>query len=246
MHKQPIIKIENIKKSFKVGKNLIPVLKDINLDVFPDEFSLITGPSGCGKSTLLNTILGLEKPDSGRVLVENKDIYQKKEDQIAKFRHQKFGIVYQQSNWIRSLNVIENIAFPLYLSGLSEKKAILKAKEYAELFKVIEFEKYHPLELSGGQQQRVAIARALVTEPKIILADEPTGSLDSTAAADIMYAFKFLSDEFKKTIILVTHNPEYDSYATMIVKMMDGQIKSVKDKKIHNISEDEIKNVVQL
>jgi len=86
MHKQPIIKIENIKKSFKVGKNLIPVLKDINLDVFPDEFSLITGPSGCGKSTLLNTILGLEKPDSGRVLVENKDIYQKKEDQIAKFK----------------------------------------------------------------------------------------------------------------------------------------------------------------
>lgn len=221
------------------------VLKGLNLEIFPGEFVIIFGPSGCGKSTLLNTMVGLETPTEGNVFVRGEDIYKMKGDERAIYRRKKFGIVYQQPNWIRSLNVSENVAFPLCAAGFSEKKALSRAKTLMELFRLDEFIASAPTELSGGQQQRASVTRALVANPWILIADEPTGNLDTTAAADLMYVFQYLNEESKRTIIMVTHNLEYEKYATKIVRMEDGKIKSVETKKKINIKEpEEIEDVI--
>lgn len=238
--KQPVIEIKNLYKSFSVGKGTVEVLKNIDLKVYAGEFVIIFGPSGCGKSTLLNTIVGLETPTSGRVITRGKDLYALTPDERAIYRRQKFGIVYQSSNWVRSLNVVENVAFPLCLSGKPEKMALKRAKTLLNLFRLDEFEKNMPTELSGGQQQRVSVTRALITNPWILVADEPTGNLDTTSAADLMYAFQFLNNESKRTIIMVTHNPDYEKYATRVVKMEDGKVVSVKVKKVVNVKENEM------
>jgi putative ABC transport system ATP-binding protein len=243
--KHPVIEVRNLYKSFQVGKGNVDVLKEINVEVFPGEFVIIFGPSGCGKSTLLNTIVGLEKPTSGKVIVRGKDIYAMKPDERAIFRRKKYGIIYQSSNWIKSLNVIENVAFPLCLSGQSERKSIARAKNLLNLFRLEEFEKNVPTELSGGQQQRVSVTRALITNPWILIADEPTGNLDTTSAADLMYAFQFLNNESKRTIIMVTHNPDYEKYATRVIKMEDGKIISTKVKKVVSVKEtEELEDIV--
>jgi len=235
----PVIEVRNVYKYFQVGKGKVDVLKDINVEVYPGEFVIIFGPSGCGKSTLLNTLVGLETPTSGKVIVHGKDLYAMSQDDRAIFRRKKYGIVYQSSNWVKSLNVVENIAFPLCLSGASERKSIERAKNLLNLFRLEEFEKNIPTELSGGQQQRVSVTRALITNPWILIADEPTGNLDTTSAADLMYAFQFLNNESKRTIIMVTHNPDYEKYATRVIKMEDGRITSTKVKKVVNVKEDE-------
>jgi putative ABC transport system ATP-binding protein len=237
--KHPIIKISKLFKSFNVGKGKVDVLKDINLEIFAGEFVVIFGPSGCGKSTLLNTLVGLETPTEGTVMVRGKNFYDMKQNDRTIFRRKKFGIVYQSSNWIRSLNVIENVAFPLCLAGANERKAKERAKNLLTLFRLEEFENNVATELSGGQQQRVSVARSLITNPWIIIADEPTGNLDTTSAADLMYAFQFLNSENKRTIIMVTHNPDYEKYATRIIKMADGKILSTKVKKHVDVKEDE-------
>ncbi len=226
----PILEIRNIKKSFLAGKKKVDALKGVDLKVNEGEFVVIIGPSGCGKTTFLNTILGLEKPDEGQILVRGKDIYSMDEDERAFFRQETFGIVYQQSNWVKSLNVIENVAFPLSIVGVSYRKAMHKARGILYLFKFEKQEKYSPMELSGGEQQKLAVCRALVSDPSIILADEPTGNLDSVTAEDLMYDLKVLNVESKKTMIMVTHNPEYERYATKFVYMEDGVIKNVKQK----------------
>jgi putative ABC transport system ATP-binding protein len=237
--KHSIIKVTKLYKSFKVGKGTVDVLKDINLEIFPGEFVVLFGPSGCGKSTLLNTIVGLETPTTGTVSVRGKNFYEMKQNERTIFRRKKFGIVYQSPNWIKSLNVIENVAFPLCLSGSNEKKAKERAKNLLNLFRLEEFEKNIPTELSGGQQQRVSVARSLITNPWIIIADEPTGNLDTTSAADLMYAFQFLNNESKRTVIMVTHNPDYEKYATKIIKMADGKILSTTVKKNVYVKEEE-------
>ncbi len=163
-----------------------------------------------------------------------------KENDRTIFRRKKFGIVYQQPNWVKSLNVLDNVAFPLCLSGSSEKKAKERAKNLLNLFRLEEFEKNVPTELSGGQQQRVSAARSLIANPWIIIADEPTGNLDTTSASDLMYTFQFLNNESKRTVIMVTHNPEYEKYATKIIKMEDGRVKSTKIKKDICIKEEDI------
>lgn len=228
--KKPVLQIRNIKKSFLVGGENVDVLKGVNLEVNPGEFIIIIGPSGCGKSTLLNTILGLEKPDEGEVLVFGESIYDIDGDERATFRRENFGIVHQQPNWIKSLNVIENVAFPLSMAGILHKKAIQKTKNMLYLFKFDKKEKYNPAELSGGEQQKLSVCRALITDPPIILADEPTGNLDSVTAEDLMYDLKLLNNDSKKTFVMVTHNPDYERYATKFVYMEDGAIKSVKQK----------------
>lgn len=227
---EPILEIKNIKKSFFVGKKRVDVLKGVNLKVNRGEFVIIIGPSGCGKSTLLNVILGLERPDEGEVNVFGKSVYSIPPEERPTFRLRNFGAIYQQPNWIKSLNVIENVAFPLSLIGLSKKKAFEKAKSILYLFKTDKFEKYNPMELSGGEQQKLCVCRALITNPPIILADEPTGNLDSVTAEDLMYDLKLLNGESKKTFVMVTHNPAYERYATKFVYMEDGVIKSVKEK----------------
>lgn len=239
--KKPIIEVRNIFKSFNVGKGKVEVLKDINLEIFSGEFVIIFGPSGCGKSTLLNTLVGLETPTTGQVIVRGQDLYKDlSQDERAIFRSKKFGIVHQQPTWIRSLNIIENVAFPLAIAGESENKAIKRAEELLNLFKLENYAKNAPAELSGGQQQRVTMVRSLITNPWIIVADEPTGNLDTVSASDLMYVIQSLNSESKRTVIMVTHNLEYEKYATKIVKMEDGKIKDVRVKKKVNVADKDI------
>ena len=242
----PTLEVKGLKKSFLVMNEEIPVLKGIDLEISFGEFVIILGPSGCGKSTLLNTILGLEEPTEGRVLVRGKDIYSMDEDGRANFRRNKFGVVYQQSNWVKSLNVIENVAFPLNIAGVSSQEAMRKARNILYLFKFEKFEKYYPMELSGGQQQRLSMCRALVANPWIVMADEPTGNLDTVSAEDLMYDLKVLNVESKRTMIMVTHNPEYERYATKLVHMEDGLIKSIQQKDRPQISLKDEDRVIDL
>jgi putative ABC transport system ATP-binding protein len=223
----PIITVNGLNKSYNVGGDKISVLKNINLEIFPGEFVVIFGPSGCGKSTLLNTIIGLEPPTTGHVKVQGRNIYNLDEDGKILFRQKNFGVVYQQSNWLKSLNVIENVAFSLDIIGNSHKRSLAQAKSSLTLAGIESHAKYKPTELSGGQQAKVAICRAIITNPPIILADEPTGNLDTASAISIMQRFEMLNREYKRTIVMVTHNPVYFEYATKIINMMDGKISSI-------------------
>lgn len=242
----PTLKVSNLKKSFLVGKEKVPVLKGIDLEVDFGEFVVILGPSGCGKSTLLNTILGLEEPSEGQILVRGKEMYTMDEDGRAHFRRQKFGVVYQQANWVRSLNVVENVAFPLNIAGVSHQDALRRARNILYLFKFDKYEKYYPMELSGGQQQKLSMCRALVTNPWIIMADEPTGNLDTVSSEDLMYDLKVLNVESKRTVIMVTHNPDYERYATKLIYMEDGLIKNIQQKSKPQISTEEEEKVIDL
>jgi putative ABC transport system ATP-binding protein len=223
----PIITVKNLHKSYKVGKNNIPVLIDINLEIFPGEFVVILGPSGCGKSTLFNTIIALEPPSTGHVKVLGHNVYNLDEDNKILFRQKNFGVIYQQSNWIKALNVIENIAFPLDGIGCNHKRSLAQAKSSLIMSGLENYAKYTPTELSGGQQAKVAVCRALIAKPLIIMADEPTGNLDTSSAVSIMQQFEMLNREYSNTIIMITHNPVYTEYATKIINMIDGKISHI-------------------
>ena len=220
----PIITIQGLHKSYKVGGDNIPVLIDINLEIFPGEFVVILGPSGCGKSTLFNTIIGLEPPTAGHVKVHGHNIYNLDEDGKILFRQKNFGVVHQQSNWVKALNVIENVAFPLDAVGYHYKRSLERAKNGLSMFGLEGYAKYKPTELSGGQQTKVAVCRALIADPPIIMADEPTGNLDTASAVGVMQQFEMLNQKYKNTIVMITHNPVYVEYATKVINMMDGRI----------------------
>ncbi len=222
--KKPIIKIENVEKSFRVGNEWVKILKNINLEIYPREFVVILGPSGCGKSTLLNTIIGLEKPSSGRVIVRGHDITNYTLDELAQFRLKKYGVVYQRPDWIKSLNVIENVSLPLAITDIPRKYRLNRAMELLRKLKIDHRAYYSPTELSGGQQQRATIVRALINNPWIIVSDEPTGNLDSESADNVMEIFKSLNEDSKRTVIMVTHNIDYVHYATRTIYMKDGEI----------------------
>ena len=221
---RPIITVSGLHKSYKVGGDNIPVLIDINLEIFPGEFVVILGPSGCGKSTLFNTIIGLEPPTTGHVKVHGHNIYNLDEDGKILFRQKNFGVVHQQSNWIKALNVVENVAFPLDAVGYHYKRSLERAKNSLSMFNLQGYAKYKPTELSGGQQTKVAVCRALIADPLIIMADEPTGNLDTASAVGVMQQFELLNRKYKNTILMITHNPVYVEYATKVINMMDGKI----------------------
>lgn len=227
---KPMISIQGLHKSFKVGKELVPVLSDIDLKIYPGEFVVILGPSGCGKSTLFNTIIGLEPPTAGHIKIHGHDIYNLDEDGRILFRQKTFGVVHQQSNWIKALNVVENVAFPLDAVGYHGKRSLERARHNLSLFGLETHAKYKPTELSGGQQTTVAVCRALIANPPIIMADEPTGNLDTASAVGVMQQFEMLNKKYKNTIVMITHNPVYVEYATKVVNMMDGRINSVEVK----------------
>ncbi|MFA5107495.1 MAG: ABC transporter ATP-binding protein [Patescibacteria group bacterium] len=222
--KKPIIKLENVTKSFRVGNEWVKIIKNISLEIFPREFVVILGPSGCGKSTLLNTLLGLEKPTSGKVIVRGHDITNYNLDQLAQFRLKKYGVVYQRPDWIRSMNVIENVALPLAITDIPRKYRLARAMELLRKLKIDHRAYYNPTELSGGQQQRAVIARALINNPWIVVTDEPTGNLDSESAENVISIFKSLNEDSKRTIIMVTHNIEYVHVASRTIYMRDGEV----------------------
>ncbi len=220
-----LFQLSKLNKSFQVAANRVPVLKNIDLAIETADFAVIFGPSGCGKSTLLHTMLGLEEPDSGQVRFFDQDLYQQlDEDARADFRKKYIGMVYQQPNWLRALSVLDNVVFPLQLLGQDKKTALPKAQEALQLVEMSAWANYAPSELSSGQQQRVALARALVINPAVIVADEPTGNLDYEAGQELMQLLKALNQQAQKTIIMVTHDLEYLSFAKTAIRMFNGQI----------------------
>lgn len=221
---QAVINVENISKVFDLGKRKIQALSDVNLEIKSKDFLIIFGPSGCGKSTLLNIIAGADEPSSGKVIVRGKNIFNMTEDERGIFRSKKMGIIYQMSYWIKSLNVVENVAMPLIIEGMKAKRAISKAMALLLELKIDKLATQNPSQLSGGEQQKIGFARALISNPHIIIADEPTGNLDSTSADEVMSLFHTLNTQYKKTIILVTHNQAYWEMGTRRIEMRDGTI----------------------
>lgn len=218
-----ILKLRNLKKRFGVGDAENYALDGIDLSIKKGEFIIIMGPSGCGKTTLLNIIGLLDRAIHGDYVLNGRNVAKLSRRNHAKIRSEKIGFIFQNFNLIPRLTVIENVALPLVYKGIGKTKRLEKASSILHQFHLGEREYYMPWQLSGGQTQRVAIARALVNEPSIILADEPTGNLDSKSSHIIM---EELAEVHKKgnTIIMVTHNPELMAYATRIITMFDGKI----------------------
>ncbi|MDQ0222329.1 ABC transporter ATP-binding protein [Streptococcus moroccensis] len=220
---KPLIEITNINKSYQNGDQELRVLKDISLTIDEGEFVAIMGPSGSGKSTLMNIIGLLDKPTSGNYDLEGQEVDSLGDQELAKVRNQQIGFVFQQFFLLAKLNALQNVELPLIYAGVSPSKRRELSKQYLEKVELVERMHHLPSELSGGQKQRVAIARALVNSPAIILADEPTGALDTKTGAQIMDLLTDLNRE-GKTIIMVTHEPEIAAYATRQIVLRDGVI----------------------
>lgn len=221
--KTPIISIKNLTKDFKIPKRNIEVLKGVDFDIYEGEYILIFGPSGCGKTTLLNLILGLETPTEGEIIIAGKSMGKLLPFERAAFRAKNFGTVYQNAIWLKSFDVLDNVALPLYLEGVNTKEAQKQALYALTKANMFEFARSRPNELSSGEQQRINLARAIVSEAPIIIADEPTGNLDTKAGNELMKTLDHLNKQHR-TIILVTHNLSYLVHADRKVAMKDGRI----------------------
>ena len=221
---KPVIQLKSVTKDYDLGKTIAHVLKGVTLDIFPGEYAMLFGASGSGKSTLMNIIAGLEIVTSGKIYIRGIDLSKLNSNEMAQYHRQKIGFVFQSFNLIRSLTVIENVALPQMAAGVSKDRRMKRAAVLLEEVGLSRFANYLPTELSGGQQQRVAVARALVNNPWIILADEPTGNLDSESAGDIMELIKSLNERGKRTVILITHNPDYIFYPHRVFYVKDGLV----------------------
>ena len=221
---EPLVSINHLYKSFYRDSIEIKVLEDIDLEVKGGEFVGLMGPSGSGKTTLLNIIAAIDNPTSGNVTVAGIEVNNIKEKQLGKWRNRNIGFIFQLYNLIPVLTAYENVELPLLLTHLSSKER----KEHVETaLRIVGLEDrmdHYPRQLSGGQEQRVAIARAFVTDPTIILADEPTGDLDSQSAKEILNLMQTLNEKFNKTLIMVTHDPEAEQYATRRLRLSKGNL----------------------
>ena len=217
------VKLANISKVYKMGDNDVVALNGVDLDIAEGEFVAIMGPSGSGKSTLMNILGCLDTPTTGSYLLDNEEVANLSEDVLAKIRNKKIGFVFQNFNLLSRISALENVALPLVYAGVSKTERINRAQELLKMVGLADRQHHMPNELSGGQRQRVAIARALVNNPKIIMADEPTGNLDTKSSAEIMAMFKELYKQ-GKTIILVTHEPDIAENAKRIITVRDGKI----------------------
>lgn len=218
-----ILRIEHLSKVYGSGDTAVKALNDVSFSVEKGEFVAIIGPSGSGKSTLLHMLGGVDRPTSGKVLVDNTDIYNLDETQLAIFRRRQIGLIYQFYNLIPVLTVEENINLPLLLDGHKVDK-----KQFDEIIKILNLEKrlnHLPNQLSGGQQQRVSIGRALISNPAIMLADEPTGNLDSKNSSEIVDLLKMFNKTFNQTLIIITHDERIALQADRIIAIEDGEIK---------------------
>jgi putative ABC transport system ATP-binding protein len=224
-----IIHLDNIEKSYFMGKQAIPVLKGISLNINKNEYVALMGPSGSGKSTLMNILGCLDSPTSGTYILNDQDVSKMHDDDLAEVRNKEIGFVFQQFNLMPRLTAAENVALPLVYAGVSKKKRTEVAMEVIEKVGLTERSHHKPNELSGGQCQRVAIARALVNNPSIILADEPTGNLDTKTSIEIMDIFGAIQAA-GNTVVLVTHEEDIANYAQRIVRLRDGVIESDKPK----------------
>ena len=227
---ESIIKLEDIQKSYFMGSQAIPVLKGITLDILKTEYVALMGPSGSGKSTLMNILGCLDSPTGGRYILNGKDVSKMLDDDLATVRNTEIGFVFQQFNLLPRLTAVENVALPLVYAGIGKKERLERALEALKKVDLADRGHHKSNELSGGQIQRVAIARALVNNPSILLADEPTGNLDSKTSVEVMRIFGKIQ-EAGNTVVLVTHEEDIAGYAHRIVRLRDGLIESdrVKD-----------------
>jgi putative ABC transport system ATP-binding protein len=222
---ESILHLENIIKSYFLGKNELIVLKGISMDINKNEYVALMGPSGSGKSTLMNILGCLDSPTGGRYVLNGKDVSQMHDDELATVRNKEIGFVFQQFNLLPRLTAAENVALPLIYSGVSKKERIERAAAVLKKVSLDDRMHHKPNELSGGQCQRVAIARALINNPSIILADEPTGNLDSKTSHEIMEILGKIHDD-GNTVVLVTHEEDISSFAHRIIRLKDGLIET--------------------
>lgn len=219
-----IVELQNVTKSYNLGGVKVYAVRDIDMKINKGEIIAIMGPSGSGKTTLLNLIGSLDKPDSGRILIDGKDIGTLKAGDLINLRRNKIGYIFQFYNLIPILSALDNVCLPMLLAGVDREKKVRRAKELLELVGLKKRELHKPDELSGGEQQRVAIARALANDPSIILADEPTGDLDEETGREIVSHMRKLIEKENKTLIIVTHDPLISKYATRVLNLRDGKI----------------------
>lgn len=221
--KMEIVSLENLSKVYHLGGEDLFALKNVDLKIKSGEYMAVMGPSGSGKSTLLNLIGCLDTPSHGKYMLDNNDISQLTDDQLSEIRGLKIGFVFQSYNLIAQLNVVENIEIPMYYQGYNQHESASRAKELASMVGLADRLKHRPAELSGGQQQRVAIARALANDPVVILADEPTGNLDSKSGEEILNILNNLHSQ-GKTLIIVTHDENIAARAQRTIHLLDGEI----------------------
>lgn len=222
-----IIHLENIRKNYIMGKHQLQVLKGISLGIFKNEYVALMGPSGSGKSTLMNILGCLDTPTEGRYILNDHDVSKMQDNDLAEIRNKEIGFVFQQFNLLPRLTALENVALPLVYGGMGKKQRTEKAMHVLEMVNLTERSHHKPNELSGGQSQRVAIARALVNDPSIILADEPTGNLDTKTSYEIMDIFGRIHAG-GNTVVLVTHEEDIAAHAHRVVRLRDGVIESDK------------------
>src|SRR3954467_3977328 len=220
-----VIHLIDINKSYFMGTQALPVLKGINLDIFKNEYVALMGPSGSGKSTLMNILGCLDSPTSGTYILNGKDVSKMPDNDLAEVRNKDIGFVFQQFNLLPRLTAAENVALPLVYSGIGKKERNERAMEVLTRVKLEDRSHHKPNELSGGQAQRVAIARALINNPSIILADEPTGNLDSKTSVEIMDLFGTIHDT-GNTVVLVTHEEDIANYTHRIIRIRDGMVET--------------------
>jgi len=219
-----IIKVQNLRKVYRVGKEKVVALDDICLEIGEGEMCCIVGASGSGKSTLLNQLAGLEKPTKGRVLIGKHDISAMTEDELADFRQQHLGFIFQSYNLLPSMTAAENVALPLMFKGMGKKQREKLARKELKKMGLLSRANHKPTEMSGGQQQRVGIARAFVAKPKVIFADEPTGNLDSTTSRQVLYSMLEMAKSYGITFVMVTHEKELAYCGDRIVTIKDGRV----------------------
>ena len=224
MQVKPLIRLENVWKTYKLGEVELNVLKNVNVEIAPGSFQVILGPSGSGKSTLLNVIGLLDVPTRGKVFFDGEDTSKFSEDELAEVRGEKIGFVFQQFNLLTHLSALENVMIPMIFQKVSDEERRERAETLLSSVGLKERISHRPYELSGGEQQRTAIARALSNNPEVIVADEPTGNLDSKTGKVIMDALIDLHKREKKTIIVVTHDPTIAEYSQGIISIKDGEI----------------------
>lgn len=234
MEKKKVMELKGVRKVYRMGEEKVVALDSVDLDIYEGDIVCLLGPSGSGKSTLLNMMAGLEKPSQGSIFFQKYPIHKMNENQLAQFRRQHIGFVFQQYNLINTLTAVENITMPLMFKGI--KKSV-RQKEGERMMKTIGLGNrlfHKPTEMSGGQQQRVSIARAFINRPELIFADEPTGNLDTKTAEAMMDMMTGMVRKDGKTMIIVTHNVELSAYADKIIHILDGNVEkiTINDKKV--------------